>query len=257
MAFLVAQGTTEPLQAGPFVSALDGETVQDSLVITPAAIQLSVNGGPLHAMTGVANAVARSEGAYTFTLAPADTAAVGTTRVVIQMPQSLPVWLDMVVVQPATYATLAGAPAAPLLLTQTPVLLTMGPFVASLDGRTLQPGLSIPAASVFLSKQDGPFQPSTSLTAPVALGLGHYAVALSAADLDTLGTLRVSITLPGSLPVWLDVIVLSPTAWDFYFTPPPAMVIPPGPPTPSSPIPPGVRVAGSLFTSIAAGIDDP
>jgi len=257
MAFLVAQNTTEALQAGPFLSALDGVTLRPDLVITPADIQLSVNGGPLHAMTGSSNAVYSQRGYYTFTLGVNDTSQLGTTRIVIQMTDVLPVWLDILVVQPTAYATLAGSLAAPLLLVNAPATLALGAFVDSTDGLTVQNSLIITAANITISKNDGTFTTTTG-TAPAApLGRGHYAVTLPAADLNTLGTLRLSIELSGSLPVWLDVIVIPQAAWDLYFTPSPAVVVPPGPSAPPAPIPPGVRVAGSLFTSIAAGIDDP
>jgi hypothetical protein len=43
---------------------------------------------------------------------------------------------------------------------------------------------------------------------------GHYLVALAAADVDTLGNMKMSITMPGALPVWEHFAILSQDYYD-------------------------------------------
>jgi hypothetical protein len=258
VAFLASQSTLTTLQAGPFISTVDGVTVLSGLTIPPSARRLSVNGGAFVASTALDNAVYLSEGYYRFTLSGADTAGLGLLRVAITMPGALAVWVDVVVVPASVAAMLAGVPATPLLLQQTPALLTLGPFISNADGVTVQSALSIPPAEVQLSTNDGTFTTSTSVAPLLARGDGHYSPQLTAADTAVLGDMRVSITLAGSMPVWMDYTVVDQAGWDLYFSPLPAVIIvPPEPPVPPQPSPWGGRAASSLYAGVSAVLDDP
>ena len=258
MAFLIPQGTLTTLQAGPFVSVVDGITVLPSLTILPSARHLSHNGGVFVPSTSSTVASYLNEGFYAFPLSVTDTQTIGTLRIVVSAPGALAVWLDVVIVPLVVYTTLAGVSATPLLLQGTSALLTLGPFIASVDGVTVQTGLTIAPVEVQLSRNDGTFAASTSAALVVDRGYGHYSPALSATDTADLGDLRVSITLPGSLPVWLDYTVVDQATWDFYFALPPAPpALLPGPAVPTQPAPLGVRTASSLYPGISALLDDP
>jgi hypothetical protein len=241
MAFLVAQATTELVQAGPFVDRVDGVTLLTGLTILPAQRLLSVNGGAFAPTTDLNPAVSLLDGYYSFSLTPADLGTLGTTRLSITAPGALPVWFDVLTVPPDVRTTLGPVASVPLLLHAQTVVLTMGPFVSTLDGFTLQSGLTIAPGNVRLSSRDGTYTASTSLTNAVPLGQGHYAVTLTSADLAVVGELRVSIALPGSLPVWLDVAVVSPRTWQLYFhgvfpQPPPVIAPTPSPTVVAPPI---------------------
>jgi hypothetical protein len=235
MAFLVPQATAELIQAGPFISAQNGVTALTGLTIPPALRLLSVNGGAFVPTMDGSNAVHLTGGYYGFTLTAADLATLGTTRLSITAAGAMPVWLDLLTVPPDVRTTLGPVASTPLFFQATAAVLTMGPFVNSADGITLQHGLTITPNDVRLSSRDGIYTASTSLTNAVPLGEGHYAVSLTAADLAVVGELRVSIALSGSLPVWLDVAVVSPRTWQLYFhgvfPQPPPVILPTPPPT--------------------------
>jgi len=258
MAFLIPQSTLTTLQAGPFVSTVDGVTVLPSLTILPSDRRLSLNGGPFMPSTSSSTATYLNEGFYAFPLSVADTQLVGTLRIVITAPTALAVWLDVVIVPQVVYTVLAGVSATPLLLQGTQTLLTLGPFIASANGVTIQTGLTIAPTEIQLSRNDGTFSTGTATTLVVDRGYGHYSPTLTADDTADLGDLRVSITLPGSLPVWLDYTVVDQTTWNFYFAIPPVpAVLPTPPPVPTQPAPLGVRTASSLYPGISALLDDP
>lgn len=257
MAFLLPQGTVSTLQAGPFVSTTDGLTLLPSLVIPPSARRLSLNGAAFVPSTAVDTAVYLTEGYYAFTLSAVDTQGLGTLRIALTLPGALAVWVDAVIVPAAVWQVLGGSGAAPLLLQGTPALLTLGPFINSLDGLTVQSALTIPPGEVQLSKNDGTFLTSTSVAPVLPRGDGHYSPTLTAADTASLGDLRVSVTLAGSLPVWLDYTVVSQASWNFYFAAqPPAIVVPP--PLPPPLVTPAMpHTASSLYAGVSALLDDP
>ena len=258
MAFLIPRGTLSTLQAGPFVSAADGATLLPTLVIPPSARRLSLNGAAFVPSTATDDAAYLTEGYYAFTLSPADTQMLGTLRIAITLPGALAVWVDAVIVPVAVYQILGGASAAPLLLQGTPALLTLGPFIATVDGFTVQSALPIPANEIQLSKNDGTFTTSASASPVLARGDGHYSPTLTAADTAVLGDLRVSVTLPGSLPVWLDYTVVDQATWNFYFAAIPPVIVLPGPPIVPPPLPtPVPHTASSLYADVSAVLDDP
>lgn len=247
MAFLIPQATLTTLQAGPFIAAADGVTVLPSVTILPTERRLSLNGAAFVPSSALDTASYLTEGYYAFTLSAADTATLGTLRIAITKAGALAVWVDAVIVPVSVYAILAGVPAAPMLLQGMPVTLTLGPFISNVDGVTVQSALTIPPSEVQLSKNDGTFTTSDSTTPLLARGDGHYSPTLTPADTAVLGDLRVSITLAGSMPVWLDYNVVNQATWDFYFAPmPESIIVPPGPSVPTEPSPPGLRTASSL-----------
>lgn len=79
-----------------------------------------------------------------------------------------------------------------------------GPFVDSTDGVTPETGLSIGQADIQISKDGGAFaQTSTTPTATHDVD-GFYICPLTAGDTDTLGPLRVQITVSGAVNFSID-----------------------------------------------------
>jgi hypothetical protein len=244
MAFLVPRATAELLQAGPFISSADGVTPLETLIITPAQRRLSVNGAAFVTTTDTGNAASSTEGYYSFLVTAVDLATLGTSRVIVAVPEALPVWLDLIVVAPLTHQTLGAVQSSPILQQAVPMALTMGPFVSRLDGITLLNTETIPPTEILLSANDGPFAPTTGAANATPLGHGHYSIALTDLDTAVLGTLRTSIDLEDALPVWLDVVVVDATTYAFYFQgiAPPAVVLPP--PVQVFPPPPAPLLGG-------------
>lgn len=258
MAFLVAQDTLSLLPVGPFVSALDGVTALAALTVLASDLQLSTNGGAFTASSGVSPALPLGEGYYRVTLAAADVATLGLVRLSVQVAPALPVWVDLFVVPAHVFALLGGAAAAPVVLEDTALVVTLGPFIAETDGVTVQSALPLTSSEVRISKNEAPLVASTALVAPAPLGFGHYAVTLSAADVATPGRVRVTIDRPGSLVVWTDLTVGTATTWAFYTTVPPAPPLPsPVPPAPAAPSVLGGRAASTLYSGLSAVLDDP
>lgn len=95
----------------------------------------------------------------------------------------------------------------------------LGPFVDSTDGDTEENALTIPAASVLLSKAGGALTAKTEATALTGTGAnGHYTCLLDATDTGTLGNLRVWCHVAGALAVWKDFIVLPANVYDSLVT---------------------------------------
>ena len=92
----------------------------------------------------------------------------------------------------------------------TSELIQAGPFISSADGVTPLEALSIVPAQRRLSVNGSAFVTTTDTALAVSSAEGYYSFVLTAADLATLGTTRVIITVTEALPVWLDLVVVAP-----------------------------------------------
>lgn len=101
-----------------------------------------------------------------------------------------------------------------ILRQSTAVTKKMGPFVDDTDGSTEETGLAIVQADVHLSKNGGDFAQKNDATAGVHDEKGYYLITFNATDINTLGSLRVTIHKTGALPVWKDFMVFTQKAYD-------------------------------------------
>jgi hypothetical protein len=237
MAILLAQAQVATVLLGPFVSALDGDTLLPALTITQADTLLSLNGGVCAPKHAPAPATYAQGGYYQVTLDATDTAALGQGKVLVAMPGALVVWLDVVIVSAPAYTRVEGLSVVPLVLRSTPAVVVVGPLIDAVDGVTLRADLALVPSQIQVSKQDGLLLPLHSAAAIVSLGAGLYRVTLDAADTNTPGALQVMVDPGACLPVWLDVSVVTAPVWALFFPPDasPSPAPPPGPVT----LPPG------------------
>ncbi len=92
-----------------------------------------------------------------------------------------------------------------------------GPFVDSTDGATAETALTIAQADIRLSKAGGDFAQTNNAAGATHDENGYYDVPLNTNDTATLGSLKVSITKTGALPVWETFMVAPATVWDSLF----------------------------------------
>jgi hypothetical protein len=97
------------------------------------------------------------------------------------------------------------------------VTLKIGKYIDNTDGYTAETGLTIAAASVYLSKNGGAFAAKNSTTACSHDRAGWYSCYLSATDTNTLGLLQLDATVSGALPVWHDYMVITANQYDTLF----------------------------------------
>jgi len=96
----------------------------------------------------------------------------------------------------------------------TAVTLLIGPFLDETDGVTPETGLTIAQADIRLSKNGGNMAQKNDATSCIHDELGYYTCPLDATDSNTLGILKLSVAPSGSLPVWVDIMVLTAEAYD-------------------------------------------
>lgn len=85
----------------------------------------------------------------------------------------------------------------------------IGPFVDNSDGATPKTALTIAQADVRLSKNGTAFAQKNEATSASHVEAGYYSVPYNATDTNTLGILKLSVTMTGTaLPVWADFMVL-------------------------------------------------
>ena len=99
----------------------------------------------------------------------------------------------------------------------TATTIKMGPFVDDTDGKSAETALTITQSDIRLSKNGGAFAQKSDASSASHDENGYYAVALSAADTDTAGVLRVAIYKSGALPVWRDLVVIPAHIYDCQF----------------------------------------
>lgn len=100
----------------------------------------------------------------------------------------------------------------------TPIVLRMGPFVSPTDGITPISNLSIAQADIQISKAGGAYA-QTSAASPTTTydSDGYYQVPLTATDTNSLGEIRVQVTMATALPVWEVHQVVPANVWDSMF----------------------------------------
>lgn len=77
-------------------------------------------------------------------------------------------------------------------------------LVDATDGFTAEPGLTFSGAEIQVSKVGAAFANATNVAAATQQSDGSYYVELAAAELDTLGSLRVKIEKTGCRLAWVD-----------------------------------------------------
>ena len=93
----------------------------------------------------------------------------------------------------------------------------LGPFVDDVDFKTAETGLTIAQADIRLSKNGAAFAQTHNNAGATHREGGDYKVPLDATDTDTLGDLRVRISVAGALAVWRDFEVVPANVWDSFF----------------------------------------
>lgn len=104
-----------------------------------------------------------------------------------------------------------------LLKQSTATTFRAGPFLDT-NGAAVA-SLTIAQGDIQLSKAGAAFA-QTSDAAPTTTydADGYYQCPLTATDTDTLGDLKVQITMAGALPYWEDFIVVTAPVYNFYYT---------------------------------------
>lgn len=100
----------------------------------------------------------------------------------------------------------------------TSVTVVVGPFLDSTDGITPETALSIPAASVLISKAGGTFSAKAEASACTHQTGGLYTCTFNATDTGTRGNFFVSIQVAGALPVWERFVIYNQDGYDFLFS---------------------------------------
>ena len=96
----------------------------------------------------------------------------------------------------------------------TAATIKLGPFVDDSDGKTAETGLTISQADIRLSKNGGDIAQTNNSAGATHDELGYYNVPLDTTDTNTLGTLKVIVSVSGALPVFADFMVITAEAYD-------------------------------------------
>ncbi len=96
----------------------------------------------------------------------------------------------------------------------TAATLKMGPFVDATDGATAETGLTIAQANIRIAKAGGDFAQTNNATGGTHDENGYYDIPLDTTDTNTLGRLRVAISMSGALPVWQDFVIVAANIFD-------------------------------------------
>jgi len=99
----------------------------------------------------------------------------------------------------------------------TAVTIKFGPFVDSANGVSAETGLTIAQANIRLSKNGGDIAQTHNAAGATHDENGYYDVPLDTTDTNTLGTLSVSSSMSGALPVWQNFMVVPTNVWDSLF----------------------------------------
>jgi hypothetical protein len=96
----------------------------------------------------------------------------------------------------------------------TTASIILGPFVDDTNGFSAETGLTITAASLYVSKRGSSPVAINSSSAATHKTLGYYGAVLDATDTASAGDLVIMTAPSGALPVWRQFNVLSPSAYD-------------------------------------------
>lgn len=100
----------------------------------------------------------------------------------------------------------------------TAVDVMLGPFLDSVDGNTIESGLTITQPDIRLSKNGGAFAQKSAAQTLTHGENGWYAANLSTTDTGTLGSLVVAVHESGALPVWREFMVVPANVYDSFFS---------------------------------------
>lgn len=100
-----------------------------------------------------------------------------------------------------------------LLRQNTAVTEKLGPFLSSTTAAPLT-SLTIARADVLLSKNAGTLTQKANTSNATHDAVGEYAVNFDAADVDTLGKLKINISMAGALPVYKTYSVVPQAVYD-------------------------------------------
>lgn len=89
-----------------------------------------------------------------------------------------------------------------------------GPFVDSVDGNTVESGLTITQPDIRLKKNGGAWAQKNAAQTLSHEEAGWYEIALDSTDTDTLGILLVAVHESGALPVWREFMVVAANIYD-------------------------------------------
>ena len=112
----------------------------------------------------------------------------------------------------SAYADFCG-----FLRANTAADIKIGPFVDSVDGVTLESGLTISQVDVVLSKNGSRLSQKYRADSLVYDSHGYYWLSLGKADTNTVGRLKIIINESGSLLVVQTYQVLEETKYDARF----------------------------------------
>lgn len=96
----------------------------------------------------------------------------------------------------------------------TSVDVPIGPFLDSVDGNTVESGLTITQPDIRLKKNGGAWAQKNAAQTLSHEENGNYEVTLDATDTNTLGLLRLHVHESGALPVWEDFTVIPANVYD-------------------------------------------
>jgi len=96
----------------------------------------------------------------------------------------------------------------------TAIDISMGPFVDSTNGNTVEDALTITQPDIRLKKNGGAWAQKNAAQTLSHEENGWYEVALDATDTNTVGNLLVAIHESGALPVWREFQVLPANVYD-------------------------------------------
>jgi hypothetical protein len=100
----------------------------------------------------------------------------------------------------------------------TAVDVMLGPFLDSVDGNTVEGGLTITQPDIRLSKNGGAFAQKSAAQTLTHGENGWYPANLSTTDTNTLGVLVVAVHESGALPVWREFLVVPANVYDSFFS---------------------------------------
>lgn len=99
----------------------------------------------------------------------------------------------------------------------TAIDVSMGPFLDSADGSSVESALTITAPDIRLKKNGGAWAQKNAAQTLSHEENGWYEVALDTTDTNTLGNLLIAIHESGALPVWREFQVVPANVWDSFF----------------------------------------
>lgn len=104
------------------------------------------------------------------------------------------------------------------LRVSTAVEVAIGPFLDSVDGSSIENGLTITQPDIRLKKNGGAWAQKNAAQTLTHEENGWYEISLDATDTNTLGILIVVVHEAGALPVWREFLVVTANVYDTFFS---------------------------------------